>query len=132
MSDNKTYNMLNNVEKNSLRMIISGAIDKYFKILEGNEKKMLKEYLYKTCILLSIYFYDKNFINQVQLNDCRDIYGMLVLLLPYYELNESSKIQSLEEILFNKNNKGSILLANFDIDHSYITPHTIEAYLSSF
>ena len=131
MSDNKTYNMINNIERGNLKIIISTAIDNQFKLLILEQKQILKEYLYKTCVLFGIYFYNKNFIDQLAMNDYRDIYSIMVLLLPYYELKESNTIESLDEILFNKDDKGKKILANFNIDHSYIKSSSIEEYFEN-
>jgi hypothetical protein len=120
MSNNKTYNIITNTQKDTLKIIVGTAIDNIFKSLVSDQKVLLKEYLYKTCILVSIYFYNENFIDQLQMNNYQDIYSIMVLLLPYFELTKESisKIESLEEILFNKDEKGIKLYANFYIDHA--------------
>jgi hypothetical protein len=134
MSDNKTYNIITNTQKDTLKTIVGTAIDNIFKSLVSDQKVILKEYLYKTCILVSVYFYNENFIDQLQMNNYQDIYSIMVLLLPYFELTKESisKIERLEEIIFNKDEKGVKLLANFIIDHAHKEKNIISYFENIF
>ena len=54
--------------------------------LQSNEKELIVISLKKLILMISLYFFEnKNqFINQIFMNDNRDIYSMLVLLMPFF------------------------------------------------
>lgn len=96
---------------------ISELIDIYFLKLNVIHKKILVKYLYRVVLIAYFYFYDDNFIDQLYLNNYQDIFSFLVLLLPYYELNNSKNILSLDELFLNANSKSKSLSSSYYIDH---------------
>ena len=83
--------------------------------LQSNEKELIVISLKKLILMISLYFFEnKNqFINQIFMNDNRDIYSMLVLLMPFFNLDNINKINSFDDMLKNKNNFES----TYYIDH---------------
>ena len=106
-------------KKNTLTIFnkITELIYKNFEKLNILHKKILIKYLYRVVIASYFYFYDDNFIDQLYLNNYQDIYSFLVLLLPYYELNTSKTIQSLDELFLNSGSKSKSLSSSYYIDH---------------
>ena len=93
-------------------------VDTTFKKLVTEHKELLKKYLYDLCILLGKYFSFDNFFQQLKQNNNRDIYSLIVLLLPYYDLNKSASIVDLGELFYNKDNKSINLSSTFYYDHN--------------
>jgi hypothetical protein len=93
--------------------------------LQSDEKKLIIDSLKKLILMISLYFFEnKNqFINQIFMNDNRDIYSMLVLLMPFFNLDNIDKINSFDDMLKNKNNYES----TYYIDHQGIN---IKEYLN--
>lgn len=130
MSLNITDNNLNKDDITNINFYVYNLINNTFKNMNFSHKTLLIKYLVKVCELLGIYFYNKDLIKQLVINNYRDIYGILVLLLPYYDLTKSNNIFSLNELLFNENNKSKELSTTFYIDHNnFITDDSIEKYL---
>lgn len=96
---------------------ISSLINLQFEKLIISHKKLLIRYLYRVVLSAYFYFYDNNFIEQLYLNNYQDIFSFLVLLLPYYELNNSKNIQTLDELFLNSNSKSKSLSSSYYIDH---------------
>ena len=96
---------------------IKELIDDNFVKLNILHKKILCKYLYRVILLANFYFYNDNFAEQLYLNNYQDIFSFLVLLLPYYELNTSKNITSLDELFLNYNSKSKSLLSSYYIDH---------------
>jgi len=112
---------------------ITELIDKYFEKLNILHKKILIKYLYRVVLIAYFYFYNDNFIFQLYLNNYQDIFSFLVLLLPYYELNSSKNILSLDELFINFNSKSKSLSSSYYIDHLEFNddPKYLEKYFSS-
>ena len=85
--------------------IVSNVIDITFNNLILIHREYLKTHLSKVCILLNEYLQFDNYILQLKQNKYRDVYSLLVLLLPYYDLNKSANIVNLGELFYNKNEK---------------------------
>jgi hypothetical protein len=118
MSEN-IYNIkiLNPNEIMDLYLIIKYQIDNKFKKLITDNKKILVKYLLKVCVTCIFYFQLDNFLNQFLQNNCQDIFSLMNLLLPYYELNESHNMISLDELFRNANNNAKKLNSSYYIDH---------------
>ena len=109
---------MNNNDVYILKLNIKLLIGKKFIKLNINEKTIICNYIFKTCQLLSKYYYSDKFIDQLLLNDCQDIMSLFVLLLPFYELDTSSYIENLSEIFNNsKKNAKYIYKSTYYIDH---------------
>ena len=80
---------MNNNDINMLKLNIRLIIDKKFIKLNTTDKNIICDYIFKTCYLLSKYYYSENFIDQMFLNDCQDIMSLFVLLVQFYELYKS-------------------------------------------
>lgn len=107
-------------KKNNTLLIfnkITELIDINFIKLNILHKKILTKYLYRVILVAYLYFYNDNFIEQLYLNNYQDIYSFMVLLLPYYELNNSKNILSLDELFINANTKAKSLSSSYYIDH---------------
>lgn len=112
---------------------ITELIDKIFLKLNVIHKKMLCKYLYRVILIAYFYLYDDNFIAQLYLNNYQDIFSFLVLLLPYYELNSSKNIASLDELFINKNSKSKSLSSSYYIDHIELSDKSnIDDYLDKY
>lgn len=99
--DNKIYEL---IEQNFIKLNII-------------HKKLLKKYLLKIVITFSFFYLNDNFINQIYLNNYRDIFSLLVLMFPYYELNKSKTIESLDELFLNSGKGAKNLESSYYIDH---------------
>jgi len=108
------------IPKNKLKIIyekIKELINENFKKLITIHKNILVKYLYKLIVLFGIYFYSDNFMEQLYLNKYQDIFSLLVLMMPYYDLNKSKSIITLDELFLNKNNNSKNLESSYYIDH---------------
>jgi transcription termination factor NusB len=81
-------------ESKKIQNKIKELISINFKSLNTIDKNLLQNSLYKLVIIFSLYFYNEKFTEQLFLNNYQDIFSLLVLLMPYYSLNESNKIVS--------------------------------------
>ena len=112
---------MNNNEIYVLNTNIKDLINKKFIKLNTFDKEILCKYLFITCNLLSNHYYNKNFINQLLINDCNDILSLLVLLLPYYDINTSKLLLTLSEIFNNVDgNARKIYNSTYYFDHENI------------
>lgn len=118
---------MNDNEIENLKYIVSISIDDKFKKLNTLHKNLLKEYLLKICILLAKYMpFDSNnmdfpkYLSQLKQNNYQDIFSLLVLLLPYFELNTCHEITDLGELFYNKDDKSKNIKSTFYYDHSTI------------
>jgi hypothetical protein len=109
-------------------------VDSTFKKLGTEHKELLKKYLYDLCILLGKYLPFENYFLQLKQNNNRDIYSLMVLLLPYYDINKSEYIVDLGELFYNKDNKSINLSSTFYYDHNideYNNSDAIIRYLNT-
>ena len=115
---------------NTIKNKISELIEKTFIKLNIIHKKLLKKYLTKLVITFSVYYWNDNFINQMFMNNCQDIFSLMVLLLPYYELNKSKIIESLDELFINSGSGAKKLESSYWIDHLNFksNPNYLEDY----
>lgn len=96
---------------------VNELINKHFEKLNTEHKRILIKYLYRVILTAYFFFYDDKFIEQLYLNNYQDIFSFLVLMLPYYELNMSKNITSLDELFTNLNSKAKSLSSSYYIDH---------------
>ncbi len=113
--------IINQQDVSNLKIIINIRINEKFKKLNIDHKNILKKYLFKTCILTNVYFHFDKFIEQLTINNCQDIFSLMNLLLPYYELNNSGDITTFDEIFKNTNDMSGILQSTYFVDHSDYT-----------
>lgn len=122
---------MNESKIENIKNIVSKSIDNVFIKLISSHKDLLKEYLLKLCIAISNFMPFDNYLEQLQINNYRDIYSLLVLLLPYYELNKSKEISDLGEIFYDKDNKSKNLNSTYYYDHLIKTDADIVKYLKT-
>lgn len=101
-----------------INITIENIINKHFVNLNITHKKLLILYLSKLVYQLHKYYNFDNFKDQLLLNSERDIIGLLVLLLPYFNLDYIKSITSLDVIYFNKDNRGRDIESTYYIDHA--------------
>ena len=106
-----------------INITIENIINKHFINLNITHKKLLILYLSKLVYQLHKYYKFDNFKDQLLLNSERDIIGLLVLLLPYFNLNHINSITSLDIVYHNKDNKGSDIESTYYIDHDHDHDH---------
>lgn len=118
---------MNEDEIENIKNIVSISIDEKFKKLNTKHKNLLKEYLSKTCVLLgkympfdSEYMTMSKYLQQLKQNDNRDIFSLLVLLLPYFELNTCHEITDLGELFYNLDNKSKNFKSTYYYDHKLL------------
>ena len=100
---------------------LNTLINKHFIKLNNDDKQLIIKYLKLTINELFKYYYDEHFIDQLLLNDCNDIMSLFILLFPYYELNDSNKLNDLNEIFNNSTNTAKTIFAStYYIDHSQV------------
>jgi hypothetical protein len=104
-------------EKKTLYDKITDLINNTFIKLNKIDKNTICNYLYKAIILFSVYFYNDNFISQLYLNKYQDIFSIMVLLMPFYNLPTSNTIISLDELFLNKDFKAKYLTSSYYVDH---------------
>jgi len=118
----------------NIENIVSIVIDNTFKNLISIHKEYLKTHLYEVCVLLGNYLEFDNYILQLKQNKYRDVYSLLVLLLPYYDLNKSMEITDLGE-LFYERKEGSVekinLSSTYYYDHIVPNDEDIKKYLKT-
>jgi hypothetical protein len=111
----------------NLSDIINNAIDLKFEKLNTEDKTRLKEYVLKISNLL-IFYYGEDVKQQLFVNNQSDIYSLIVLLLPYFDLNSSNNIKNLSEIISGNENSRISIDTTFYIDHA---PMKTEIYLKN-
>ncbi len=109
--------IMNKSDITNLKIIINLKINEKFSKLNEKGKVLIKKYLHEACILTNSYFKFEKFIEQITMNNCQDLFSILNLLLPYFELNKSNEINNLDEIFTNKDNKSKDLDSTYYIDH---------------
>jgi hypothetical protein len=114
-----------------INITIENIINKHFVNLNITHKKLLVLYLSKLVYQLHKYYKFDNFKDQLLLNNERDIIGLLVLLLPYFNLDHIKSITSLDIIYFNKDNKGRDIESTYYIDHTSSAPLSIRNLLET-
>lgn len=97
--------------------LVGNIIITTFVKLNRLDQQMLIKYLYKVTMLVGYYFKNDNFVNQITLNNNRDIFSFLVLLMPFYKLDESKNLTDLEIIFSDKENKAKKYESSYYIDH---------------
>jgi hypothetical protein len=110
---------------------ISLLIDSTFKKLIVKHKELLKTYLTLLCVTLYRYFSFENYYEQIIQNNSRDIFSLLVLFLPYYNLNSSSQITDLGELFYNLDEKSKMLESTYSYDHTIKTDDDIKKYFNT-
>ncbi len=122
---------MNESEKENIKNIVTLAIDSTFVKLVSLHKDLLKEYLVKVVILVNSYMPFDNYIEQLKQNNNRDIFSLLVLLLPYYDLPKSKDINDLGELFYNKDNKSKNLSSTYYCDHLIKNNEDIKKYFET-
>lgn len=106
-----------------------------FSSMNNTDRDLLGKYLYYLISISSEYFTITQTIDEfyykITENNFQDMYSFLILLMPYFNLNKASKVNSLNEILFDKENTSSedILLKKSickKIETSYYVDHNID------
>lgn len=105
----------------SLKIIINTKLNEKFKKLIFSQKEILSKYLLKLCILTGIYFQFDNFIEKLTENNCQDIFSLLNMLLPYYNLNKSLELENFDILFKNKDNKAKDFESSYYVDHIQFT-----------
>ena len=132
MNENN-INIINENNKQILFEKIKHLINKIFIKLNQNHKIILGVNLFKLIMIFSVYFDDENLIKQLYLNNYQDIFSLLILLLPYYNISLSKNIISLNELFLNENNKSKSLESSYYIDHINFTDNSnyLEEYFDT-
>jgi hypothetical protein len=114
---------IKNISQNKIQElydVINIKINEKFINLNTLHKNLLKKYLLYACILCAFYFQIDKLVEQFSMNNAQDIFSILNMLLPYYELNHCVEISSLDELFLNKDNKARQLESTYYIDHEYL------------
>lgn len=118
---------MNESENENIKNIVSISINNKFKKLNTQHKNILKKYLFEICVLLrqympfdSKYMDSSKFLLQLKQNEYQDIFSLLVLLLPYFELNTSQEITDLGELFYNKDDNAKKIKSTYYYDHDII------------
>jgi hypothetical protein len=117
MDINYEYNIINQKDQLFLYKTTESIIYNLFNKLNKQHQKLLIKYLFKLIMIFTVYFNDENIVKQLCINNYQDIYSLLILLLPYYDINLSKNITSLDELFLNKNNKANSFESSYYIDH---------------
>jgi hypothetical protein len=131
ISDNIYFEIISNRELEIIYTKINSLINTYFPKLILPHKKILVKYLYKLIVIFGYYYYSENFIKQLYLNNYQDIFSLFVLLMPFYDLNKSKEIMTLDELFLNQNDKAKMLESSYYIDHLELSLN-IESYLEKY
>jgi dephospho-CoA kinase len=118
---------------NNLFEIINVKINEKFKNLNLKHKNLIKKYLLYACVICTYYFQINNPVEQFGMNNSQDIFSIFNMLFPYYELNQSAEIFSLDELFLNKKDKASELQSTYYVDHTELLNDSdyLEKYLSN-
>ena len=109
-----------------IKQNIIKIVNKNFTNLNTVHKNLLIIYINEVLIYLKESFFYENFnkddfLDQINLDENRDILGIIVLILPYIKLEECYKITDLNELYYNKNNfyeNNKSVECTYYIDHS--------------
>jgi hypothetical protein len=126
MTNQQYYKLISNSELHGIYLQIKFLIKKYFNKLILSHQKLIIKYLFKLIVIFSIYYYNEDFTKQLYLNNYQDIFSLLVLLMPFFNLKTSNEIVSLDEIFLNKNNNAKNFETSYYIDHKYLEKHKKE------
>ena len=124
MSNDKIDNIINiKINTNEIKSIVSYCINKIFIKLIDNHKELIINNLSKV-INYTIYYFDIKdiYIQQLTMNNYQDIYSLLILLMPFYDLNMSKNITRLDELFKSDNikNNAKKLSSSYYVDHEYL------------
>jgi hypothetical protein len=113
--------------------IITIAIKEKFKNLNTEHTELLIKHLTQVCILLQNYMSVDidSFIKQITQNDLQDIFSLLMLLLPHFDLNTCFIITDLKELFNNYNNKADDLKSTYYYDHQIKTNEDLITYFKT-
>lgn len=98
---------------------IKYLINKTFPRLNQLEKNIFITHTIRLIQIFSKFFHNPHFIDQLFLNNCQDIFSLIVLLLPYYDLTKSSVITTFDEI-FKLRSKTAVLTSTYYVDHEHL------------
>jgi len=133
--ENKEYIKILKITEqiNNLKIIINAQINLRLKKLIYEDKEILVKYLLKLCILCGLYFRFDNFIEQITMNNCQNIFSLMNLLIPYYDLNKSEELENLGILFKNIDNKAGKIDSSYYLDHkSYMESNDfIEEYFEN-
>ena len=101
---------------NKIILLVDGTFVKLY----TSDKKILVKYIYKTIVLFGIYYYNENFVSQMFMNKYQDIFSILVLMMPFFDLNKAKNIQSLDELFLNEGTGAKALDSSYYVDHEYL------------
>jgi hypothetical protein len=112
------YNNINTINIQNIKRIVTDCINKIFIKLIENHKILLIDNLTKV-VNYVIYFFNikKNYIDQFTMNNYQDIYSLLILLIPFYDLNKSNEIQTFDELFKNEKDSAKKLSSSYYVDH---------------
>jgi hypothetical protein len=88
-----------------IRDNIKNEMKKTFLNLNLIDLEIVTKYIYYLILISSEYFTvtqsHEDYYNKLVENNYQDVYSLLILLLPFFNLNNASKIKNLNELLFN-------------------------------
>jgi hypothetical protein len=123
---NEINEIINNkIDIIQLEVIVKKCINSAFINLIIDHKNLIINNLLKVVKYTIYYFNIENnnsnienyYVEQFLMNNNQDIYSLLTLLMPYYDLNKSKSIQRLDEIFTNYEDKAKDLSSSYYVDH---------------
>ncbi len=120
MSMNKNNNEIKKISPDKiilLNQLIKTQINVKFKKLNQKHKNILIKYLTHACVICGLYLQNDFFIEQLIINNCQDIFSIANMILPYYNLNKSQDLETLDTLFLNSTGNSLHFDCRYSTDH---------------
>jgi len=117
MNPNIIDNINNNINNELIKNIVNKCINSIFINLITSDKILIVNNLSELIIYIINKFNINEYLEQLKINNYQDVYSLLILLMPFYELNASKNIKTLNELFKNNNNSAKKLSSSYYVDH---------------
>lgn len=112
----------------NIKNIVNKICEDIYKLLLIEHRNILVDAVTEILVNIQKLFHieESDFLKQIKQNNGRDIKGIFIMLLPYYEFTKSDKMNSLFEITNNLDDKAKLYISTYYVDHAIYNINTIE------
>jgi hypothetical protein len=114
--------IIKKINTQEIKSIIIKCINKIFiKLIDTHKQLLINNLLKVICYIIYYFNIDNNYIQQLTMNNNQDIFSLLILIMPFYDINTSNNIKTLDELFKNDNNNAKKLSSSYYVDHEYLS-----------